>query len=100
MTPFVDQYSRGAYIRQYSLAFPAHSFHSSAMSVYSKPEVLSIDSLLELLNLRGVYVVGYGWLVGMCEYCTRRYMSPNLCDYPAIWVTFIGGFIAFKALRT
>lgn len=51
------------------------------MSVLSKPEVLTIDSVVEVLSLKGVYILGYGWLMGM-----------------SIWVTFIGGVIAFKTL--
>lgn len=30
-------------------------------------ETLTVSSALEVLNLRGLYVLGYGWLFGMCE---------------------------------
>lgn len=42
------------------------------MSVFSKPEVLSVQSLLEIFNLRGLYILGYGWLLGMCKFCIRN----------------------------
>ncbi|EMD41633.1 hypothetical protein CERSUDRAFT_90206 [Gelatoporia subvermispora B] len=42
---------------------------------------LSVKTLLGLLNPQGIYLVGYSWLFGM-----------------TLWVTFIGGVIAFKSL--
>ncbi|THV06055.1 hypothetical protein K435DRAFT_834479 [Dendrothele bispora CBS 962.96] len=47
----------------------------------TKPEVLTFASLVDLLTPKSLYVVTYGWLVGM-----------------SIWVTFFGGVIAYKAL--
>ncbi|KAI0080003.1 hypothetical protein K474DRAFT_1638322 [Panus rudis PR-1116 ss-1] len=47
----------------------------------TKVETLSLGSLFALLNLRSVYFLGYAWLFGM-----------------SLWVTFIGGIIAFKSL--
>ncbi|KAF5375175.1 hypothetical protein D9758_000046 [Tetrapyrgos nigripes] len=48
----------------------------------AKPAVLTTSSLTSLLfNPKSLYIVSYGWLVGM-----------------SIWVTFFGGIIAFKAL--
>ncbi|KAJ7225881.1 hypothetical protein GGX14DRAFT_422725 [Mycena pura] len=42
---------------------------------------LSISGVLGLVNLSGLYLVGYGWLFGM-----------------SLWITFFGGVIAYKTL--
>ncbi|KAH9911434.1 uncharacterized protein BXZ73DRAFT_57016 [Epithele typhae] len=47
----------------------------------AKVETLSLSSLLALFSSQAAYQVGYAWLFGM-----------------TLWVTFIGGVIAFKAL--
>ncbi|KAI5119914.1 hypothetical protein M0805_000879 [Coniferiporia weirii] len=47
----------------------------------SKPEVLSLSSIVDLFDLKGLYLIGYSWLFGM-----------------SLWVTFFGGVIAYKAL--
>ncbi|KAL4243199.1 TMEM205-like domain-containing protein [Abortiporus biennis] len=44
-------------------------------------EVLTLSSVTSLFTLRGLYLVGYSWAFGM-----------------SLWVTFIGGVIAFKSL--
>ncbi|THH19072.1 hypothetical protein EUX98_g8841 [Antrodiella citrinella] len=44
-------------------------------------ELLTVSNALGLFNLRGAYLIGYSWLFGM-----------------SLWVTFIGGVIAFKTL--
>ncbi|OBZ79858.1 hypothetical protein A0H81_00481 [Grifola frondosa] len=44
-------------------------------------EVLTLSSLLGLVNIKSLYLLGYAWLFGM-----------------TLWVTFIGGVIAFRAL--
>ena len=70
--------------------------------VSSKVEILTASSVLELLTLRSAYLLGYAWLLGMCEYSTRPLYDQDLISCPntiAIWVTFFGGFIALKALR-
>ena len=56
--------------------------------VASKLETLSIGSLKELFNLRGLYVLGYGMLFGMCEQtsssraqgCSADRLDSNLGD--------------------
>lgn len=40
-----------------------------------KVEILTLDSALEVFNLRGLYVLGYGWLFGMCESRPLRTLS-------------------------
>jgi len=47
----------------------------------AKLATLTVSSLLQLLNLKGVYLLGYSFLLGM-----------------SIWVTFIGGVIAHQSL--
>ncbi|KAI0639108.1 hypothetical protein C8Q77DRAFT_36831 [Trametes polyzona] len=47
----------------------------------AKVSTLSWSSFLSLFNAQGLYQVGYAWLFGM-----------------TLWVTFIGGTIAFKTL--
>jgi len=47
----------------------------------AKVEVLTLGSILQLVNLNGLYLVGYAWLFGM-----------------SIWISFFGGVIAFKSL--
>ncbi|KAI0374472.1 hypothetical protein BV20DRAFT_1011539 [Pilatotrama ljubarskyi] len=47
----------------------------------AKVSTLSWSSFLALFNAQGLYQVGYAWLFGM-----------------TLWVTFIGGTIAFKTL--
>ncbi|OCH96698.1 hypothetical protein OBBRIDRAFT_717957 [Obba rivulosa] len=47
----------------------------------SQPSTLSLQTLLGLFNPQGLYLIGYSWLFGM-----------------TLWVTFIGGTIAFKSL--
>jgi len=47
----------------------------------ARVEYLSFESVFGLVNTNGLYLVGYGWLFGM-----------------SIWISFFGGFIAFKAL--
>ncbi|TFK30397.1 hypothetical protein FA15DRAFT_662353 [Coprinopsis marcescibilis] len=47
----------------------------------SSTKLLTLNSLYELINLDGLYTVGYGWLFGM-----------------SLWITFFGGIIAFRAL--
>ncbi|CAL1696343.1 unnamed protein product [Somion occarium] len=47
----------------------------------SKVETLTFGSIVGLFTLRGGYLIAYSWLFGM-----------------SLWVTFIGGVIAFKAL--
>lgn len=42
---------------------------------------LHVTSFGSLLNLNGLYIVGYGWLFGM-----------------SLWISFFGGVIAFKTL--
>ena len=34
--------------------------------VLTKPDILTVGSALETFNLRGLYILGYGWLFGMC----------------------------------
>lgn len=34
----------------------------------AKVELLTVSNALELLSLRGVYMIGYSWLFGMCEH--------------------------------
>ncbi|KZT06323.1 uncharacterized protein LAESUDRAFT_726152 [Laetiporus sulphureus 93-53] len=47
----------------------------------SSVQVLSLASIRALFNLRSLYLITYGWLLGM-----------------SIWVTFIGGTIALRTL--
>ncbi|KAH8120655.1 hypothetical protein DFH11DRAFT_81392 [Phellopilus nigrolimitatus] len=47
----------------------------------STPEVLTVSSILNLFDLKGLYLIGYSWLFGM-----------------SLWVSFFGGVIAYKAL--
>lgn len=47
----------------------------------AKVQVLTLTSLLNLVNLDGLYLVGYAWLFGM-----------------SLWITFFGGVIAYKSL--
>jgi len=47
----------------------------------SKPEVLSIASVVGLITPKAVYLLGYSWLFGM-----------------SLWVSFFAGVIAYKAL--
>jgi len=47
----------------------------------AKVELLTLSSLAGLFSVRGAYLVGYSWLFGM-----------------SLWVTFLGGVIAFKSL--
>ncbi|KAK7468665.1 hypothetical protein VKT23_003169 [Stygiomarasmius scandens] len=47
----------------------------------AKVEVLTTASVVSLFSPKSLYLVGYGWLLGM-----------------SIWVTFFGGVIAYKAL--
>ncbi|KAJ7655196.1 hypothetical protein DFH06DRAFT_1201872 [Mycena polygramma] len=42
---------------------------------------LSLTTVWSLFNFNGLYLVAYGWLFGM-----------------SVWISFFGGFIAFKAL--
>ncbi|KAG1801371.1 uncharacterized protein HD556DRAFT_870962 [Suillus plorans] len=44
-------------------------------------EVVSPASLLGTVSLKGIYILGYGWLYGM-----------------SVWVSFFGGIIAFRTL--
>ncbi|KAF8971433.1 hypothetical protein BDZ97DRAFT_1786454, partial [Flammula alnicola] len=48
----------------------------------AKVEVITFVSLAKLVNLNGLYLVGYAWLFGM-----------------SVWISFFGGVIAFKTLR-
>lgn len=62
-----------------------------------QPETLSLASVLDVLSLKGLYILGYGWLFGMC----KRFSTLHACRFAkqgifmygpkAIWVTFIGG---------
>ncbi|KAL0576574.1 hypothetical protein V5O48_005406 [Marasmius crinis-equi] len=47
----------------------------------SRTEQLTLQSVFSLFSLNGLYLVGYGWAFGT-----------------AVWVTFFGGVIAYKAL--
>ncbi|KXN83620.1 hypothetical protein AN958_01185 [Leucoagaricus sp. SymC.cos] len=47
----------------------------------SRVEPLTLRSLFNLVNLNGLYLLGYAWAFGM-----------------AVWVTFFAGIIAFKTL--
>lgn len=33
----------------------------------AKVELLTVSSALQLFSLRGVYMLGYSWLFGMCK---------------------------------
>jgi len=46
-----------------------------------KVEILTFESMIRLVNLNSIYLLGYAWLFGM-----------------SVWVTFFGGFIAFRTL--
>jgi len=47
----------------------------------ARAQTLTVASLINLVNLDGLYLLGYAWLFGM-----------------SIWLSFFGGVIAFKAL--
>ncbi|KAF8807272.1 hypothetical protein BYT27DRAFT_7241872 [Phlegmacium glaucopus] len=47
----------------------------------AKVALLTFSSLISLVNLDGLYLLGYAWLFGM-----------------SIWITFFGGVIAYKTL--
>ncbi|THH12163.1 hypothetical protein EW145_g159 [Phellinidium pouzarii] len=47
----------------------------------NKPEILTLSSVVNLFDLKGLYLIGYSWLFGM-----------------SLWVTFFGGVIAYRAL--
>jgi len=47
----------------------------------AKAQVLTIASLIKLVNLDGLYLLGYAWLFGT-----------------SVWISFFGGVIAFKNL--
>ncbi|KJA26113.1 hypothetical protein HYPSUDRAFT_36976 [Hypholoma sublateritium FD-334 SS-4] len=47
----------------------------------AKAQILTLASIPRLLNLNGLYLVGYAWLFGM-----------------SIWISFFGGVIAYKSL--
>jgi len=47
----------------------------------AKVALLTFSSLTGLVNINGLYLVGYAWLFGM-----------------SIWISFFGGVIAFKSL--
>lgn len=40
--------------------------------VLSHAEELSLSSVLGTFSLKGLYVLGYGWLFGMCKYRRHR----------------------------
>lgn len=45
-------------------AFFLNTYHYRTMS---KVEVLTVSTILGLFSLKGLYLVGYAWLFGMCE---------------------------------
>jgi len=47
----------------------------------AKSTVLTLSSLIHLLNFDGLYLIGYAWLFGM-----------------SVWITFFGGVIAYQNL--
>ncbi|KAF8905442.1 hypothetical protein CPB84DRAFT_1844853 [Gymnopilus junonius] len=47
----------------------------------ARAEILTVVSLVKLVNLDALYLLGYAWLFGM-----------------SVWISFFGGVIAFKAL--
>ena len=69
--------------------------YSTAMS---KPEVLTLSTIKALfLDPKGLYLVTYAWLFGMCEcfalfYC-RQVSHVSLSCAAAFWVTFFGGML-------
>ena len=33
----------------------------------SKPEIINLSHVFGLFDLKGLYLIGYAWLFGMCE---------------------------------
>ncbi|KAI0343984.1 hypothetical protein BDW22DRAFT_1111710 [Trametopsis cervina] len=58
-----------------------NSAHLLQVVIMAEVELLKLSSLVDLVNLRGAYFLGYGVLLGM-----------------SFWVTFVGGVIAHRAL--
>jgi hypothetical protein len=59
-------------------------------------EVLSLASLLGTLSPRGIYILGYGWLYGMCKIifaiiCDTSPLALTRETDLAMWVSFFGG---------
>ena len=61
----------------------------------SKPEIINLSHVFGLFDLKGLYLIGYAWLFGMCELVlvsmvnARSHESTIL--WTALWVTFFGG---------
>lgn len=64
-------------------------------------EMLTTSAVLVGFNLRAAYYLGYSLLFGMCKSLNAVQVGSSfrLTASLAIWVTFVGGFIALKALR-
>lgn len=64
---------------------------NSIQWLMARIQLLSFASLAGLFNLNALYLVGYAWLFGMCEFRPRRCSSSNaltfknlqLCGYPS-----------------
>jgi hypothetical protein len=37
-------------------------------TILAQPETLTLATVREVFNLRGLYILGYAWLFGMCKY--------------------------------
>ncbi|KAF8624895.1 hypothetical protein AX15_005763 [Amanita polypyramis BW_CC] len=62
-----------------------------------KVQILNLESFCSWFTPGGLYVIAYSWLFGMCELQHSVNLTfESFC--PAIWVSFFGGVIAFKAL--
>lgn len=54
---------------------------------------LEFATLLGLINLRGLYTLGFSFIFGMCESPRFTTEYNELILTLALWVTFIGGNI-------
>lgn len=84
--PSVSEYVRSV---GYPSLLPPSSRHESPQDT---PTLSSLAG--GLFNTRGVYVLDYSWLCGVCrcQYCVHRIFARwGLSGNPALWATFFGG---------
>lgn len=61
-------------------------------------QTIGLSDISALLTAKSVYLLAYSWLFGMCEYHRGSVaLAPN--QLLALWVSFFGGVIAYRALR-